>query len=153
MTRVPKTVGPLAGATLGIIAQARDAADKVEPSTLRWLRGVDASATANVSNWLLPPSSLAVSSGTFSFAAVAGATLHGAEIQTMAGERLWSVSIFDGSTSFTLPGLSPAPIPAGMTRLQTSALQIPGISLTNVRLDEARDKITALSSDQITFTN
>ena len=153
MTRVPKTVGPLAGATLGIIAQARDAADKVEPSTLRWLRGVDASATASVSNWLLPPSSLAASSGTFSFAAVAGATLHGAEIRTMAGERLWSVSIFDGSTSFTLPGLSPAPIPAGMTRLQTSALQIPGISLTNVRLDDARDKITALSTDEITFTN
>ncbi len=145
MTRVPKTVGPLAGATLGVIAQARDAADKVEPATLRWLRNVNASGTVAVNDWLLPPSSLAASSGTFSFAAVAGATLHGAEIRTMAGERLWSVSIFDGSTSFTLPGLSPAPIPAGMTRLQTSALQIPGISLTDVRLDDARDKITALS--------
>ena len=66
---------------------------------------------------------------------------------------MWSVSIFDGSTSFTLPGLSPAPIPAGMARLQVSALQIPGISLTNVRLDDARDKVTALSSDGINFTN
>ena len=154
MTRVPKTVGPLAGASLGLIAQARDATDKAEPGTLRWLRGVNAaSATTTVDSWLLPPSSIAAASGTFSFAAVAGATLHGAEIRSMAGERLWSVSIFDGSTSFTLPGLSPAPIPAGMTRLQTSALQIPGISLTNVRLDDARDKITALSSDEITFTN
>ncbi len=153
MTRVPKTTGPLAGATLGLIAQARDAADKVEPSTLKWLRGVSGSATTTVDNWLLPPSSLAASSGTFSFAAVVGATLHGAEIRSMDGERLWSVTIFDGSTSFTLPGLSPAPIPAGMARLQTSALQIPGISLTNVSLDAARDKITALSSDEIVFTN
>jgi len=153
MTRVPKTIGPLAGATLGLIAQARDAADKVEPATLRWLRNVNPTGTVAVNDWLPPPSSLAASSGTFSFAPVAGATLHGAEIRTMAGERLWSVSIFDGSTSFTLPGLSPAPIPAGMTRLQTSALHIPGISLTDVRLDDARDKITALSSDEITFTN
>jgi hypothetical protein len=153
MTRVPKTAGPLAGATLGLIAQARDAADKAEPATLRWLRGVNASTTTAVDSWMLPPSSIAASSGTFSFAAVAGATLHGAEIQTAAGERVWSVSIFDGSTSFTLPGLSPAPIPTGTVRLQVSALQIPGISLTNVRLDDARDKVTALSSDGINFTN
>jgi hypothetical protein len=153
MSRVPKATGPLAGAKLGVIAQARDAADKVEPATLRWLRDVDPGATVAVNNWLPPPSAVAATSGTFSFGAVAGATVHGAEIRSAAGERLWSVSIFDGSTSFTLPGLSPAPIPAGMVRLQVSALQIPGINVTDIRFDDARDKITGLSSDEIVFTN
>ena len=39
------------------------------------------------------------------------ATVHGAELQTMDGQRLWSITIFDGTTSFTLPGLSPDPLP------------------------------------------
>jgi hypothetical protein len=152
-SRVPKATGPLAGATLGLIAQARGAMDEEEPATLRWLRGVDASATTAVNNWLPSPSAITASSGMFSFAGVTGATIHGAELKTMAGERVWSVSIFDGSTSFTLPGLSPNPLPMGMMRLQASALQIPGVSLTNVSFDDARDKITGLSSDEIIFTN
>ena len=72
----------------------------------------------------------------------------------MTGERVWSIAIFDGSTSFTLPGLSPDPLPAGDADVQASALQIPGINLGNVALDDARDKITAhRRSDVVTFTH
>lgn len=152
-TRVPRDTGALAGSTYDLLAQARDATDKPDPSTLAWSHGVDPSATVSMSAWLAPPSGISASAGTFGFSPVPGATLHGAEIQTTAGERLWSITIFDGSTSFTLPGLTPDPIPAGTNALAVSALEIPGIDLANVSFDDARDRLTALSNDRITFTH
>ena len=150
--RVPKLTGALASARYDVIAQARDAADKALPSTMAWLRGVDIAATVSVPSWLPPPSGLTATGGTYSFSPVTGAALHGAELQTAAGARAWSISIFDGSTSFTLPGLTPDPLPSGMARFEVSALQIPGVDLANVDFDAAVEKLTAISSDQIIFT-
>jgi len=152
-TRVPKLDGALATAHYDLLASAKDAADKDQPSTTSWLHGVDPAGTVAVSAWLPPPSAISATGGTYSFMAVPGATLAGAEIQTDAGDRAWSITIFDGSTSFTLPGLSPDPLPSGMARLVVSALQIPGIDLGNVTFDDARERLTGLSSDEITFTH
>ena len=63
------------------------------------------------------------------------------------------MTIFDGSTSFTLPTLTPDPIPAGPARLKVSALKIPGVDLDNVAFDDLQDKITDLSTNAITFTH
>src|SRR5262249_10473482 len=112
-SRIPKPTGALAGATVDLLAQAQSAKGQAEPATLSWLRGVNAAATVAVSSWLPPPASLSPAGGTFSFTPVLGATLHSAELKNAAGDRVWSVTIFDGSTSFTLPGLSPDPIPLG----------------------------------------
>jgi hypothetical protein len=106
-----------------------------------------------VGGWLPPPSGLSANAGTYGFSAVAGATLHGAEMKTTAGDRAWSITIFDGSTSFTLPGLTPDPLPAGMVRMTVSALQIPGVVLTSVNFDDARELVSASSSDELTFTH
>ena len=86
---------------------------------------------------------------------VTGATLHGAEFRDPAsGARTWSVTIFDGSATFSLPGLSPNPLATagGTDTLTVSALVIPGIDLGNVSFDDAAEKLTNLSSDQITVT-
>jgi hypothetical protein len=112
MTRVPKLTGPLAGAHYDMIASATDDPTKPLPATLTWLRNVEPVATVAVTSWLPPPSAIAMTGGRFSFTPVAGATLHGAELQTMDGQRRWSITILDGSTSFTLPGLSPDPLPS-----------------------------------------
>jgi hypothetical protein len=150
-TRVPKLEGALAAARYDLLAQAKDAANKDEPATTSWLHGVDPAATVAVSAWLPPPGAISAAGGTYSFTAVPGASLHGAEIRTAAGDRAWSISIFDGSTSFTLPGLSPDPLPSGMAGLAVSALQIPGVDVTNVSFDDAREQLTGLSSDAIMF--
>jgi hypothetical protein len=152
-TRVPKLSGALAGAHYSLIAVAQDSEMQDSPSTLAWMHDVNVSATVALSSWLPPPSNILASGGTYSFSAVSGATLHGGEIQDMTGKRVWSITIFDGSTSFTLPGLSPDPLPAGMLTFGASALQIPGITLGNVALDDARDKITGISNDFATFTH
>ncbi len=152
-TRVPKLTGALAGAHYSLIAQAQDSQTQKRPSSLAWMHEVNVASTVALSTWLPPPSNILVSGGTYSFSAVTGATLHGGEIQNMLGGRVWSITIFDGSTSFTLPGLSPDPLPAGTLTFEASALKIPGIDLHNVQLDDARDKIAAIANDVVTFTH
>jgi hypothetical protein len=117
------------------------------------MRGVNAAATVTVAAWMPPPTTLSTASGTFSFSPVSGATLHAGELRDSAGARAWSITIFDGSSSFTLPGLTPDPVPIGTITFVASALQIPGIDLGNVSFDDAKDLITGLSSDQVTFTH
>ena len=132
---------------------SRPSASKARNARIVWPALVNVASTVALSSWLPPPSNILASGGTYSFSAVSGATLHGGEIQDMTGKRVWSITVFDGSTSFTLPGLSPDPLPQGMLTFGASALQIPGISLGNVALDDARDKITGMSNDFVTFTH
>src|SRR6188474_2189928 len=101
---------------------------------------------------MAPPSAIAMTGGRFSFTPVAGATVHGAELRTMDGQRRWSITIFDGTTSFTLPGLSPDPLPLGTVRFSVSALRIPDVDLKNVAFDELADVLTDISSDEITYS-
>jgi hypothetical protein len=70
----------------------------------------------------------------------------------MDGQRRWSITIFDGSTSFTLPGVTPDPLPIGTLRFQVSALRIPGANLQDVAFESASELLTDLSSDELTYT-
>ena len=152
-SRIPKPTGALAGGTYDLIAQAQDAKDQAEPATLSWMRGVSAAGTVTLAAWLPPPSALSTASGTFSFTPVAGASLHSGELRDSAGARAWSITIFDGTSSFTLPGLTPDPVAIGTITFVASSLQIPGIDLGNVSFDDAKNTITGISSDQVTFTH
>jgi len=152
MTRVPKLTGPLAGAHYDMLAAARDDATKAQPSTLTWLRNVNPSATVAVSSWLPPPTGIAMAGGRFSFTPVTGATVHSAELQTMDGQRRWAITVFDDTTSFALPGLSPDPLPLGTIRFAVSALRVPGVDLKNIVFDELADVVTDISSDLITYS-
>jgi hypothetical protein len=151
MTRVPRLTGALANARYDMLATAIDDPTKAIPATITWLRNVDPSSTVAVSSWMPPPTAITMSGGVFSFTPAAGATLHGAELQTMDGQRRWSITIFDDTTSFTLPGLSPDPLPLGTIRYAVSALKIPGADLKNVVFDDLADVLTDLSSDAITY--
>ena len=152
MTRVPQADGAAGGRAL---RHDRVGHGRRRPSRCRrplsWLRGVNPSATVAVTSWLPPPSAIAMTGGTFSFTPVAGATVHGAELQTMDGQRRWSITIFDSTTSFTLPGLSPDPLPLGTIRFAVSALRIPGVDLKNIVFDDLRDVLTDISTDEITY--
>ena len=152
MTRVPKLTGALAGAHYDMLASAIDDPTKSLPATTTWLRGVDPSATVAVPSWMAPPSAITMTGGRFSFTPVAGATLHGAELQTMDGQRRWSITILDGSTSFTLPGLSPDPLPLGTIRYAVSALKIPGFDAKDIVFDDLADLVTDISTDAITYS-
>ena len=113
-TRVPKLSGALAGAHYSLIAVAQDS--ETQDSAVD--AGVDARRERRLDGGAVELAAAAqqhpgVAAARTRSARSAGATLHGGEIQDMTGERVWSITIFDGSTSFTLPGLSPDPLPAG----------------------------------------
>ena len=159
MTTIPKlgaatTVG-LAGGSYDLLASAQATMTAAEPASLTWMHGVSATSPVTVTPWLPAPTGIAAMGGQYSFEPVTGATLHSAEFKDPnSGGRTWSVTIFDGSTTFTLPGLSPNPLatPSGVDTLTVSALVIPGINLGNVGFDDAAQKLTGLSTDQITVT-
>ncbi len=73
--------------------------------------------------WLPLPSSLAESGGEYSFTPVDGAALHTFSMRTTSGE-VWGGALLDGRTSFTLPGISPDPLPSTYD-LQVSAFDGP----------------------------
>jgi len=151
-TRVPKPVGRLAGMTYDLDARAQSANAEIDPTTESWVRDAKVSDTVAVPDWLPPPSGVSATRGIYGFTAVPGATLHAAELQNASsGARLWSVTIFDGSTSFTLPDLAPDPLPPGTVKLQVSALAIPGINLEAIALHDAMQKRTARSTAALTF--
>lgn len=152
MARVPRATGPLAGGRFDILGIAQDAKDKDHPSTLTFLRGVNTAAPVMINRWLMPPSELSAAAGTYSFAPVSGATVHGVDFETTTGEPLWGVTLFDSTTSFTLPGLSPDPLPAGTVRLRVNAIEVPGADPNNISFDDLRDKLTRFSADEIPIT-
>jgi hypothetical protein len=152
-TRVPKLSGALAGARYSLIATAQDSATQDRPSTLAWMHDVNVASTVTLTSWLPPPSSLSAAAGTYSFSAVPGATIQGADLESAAGQRLWSISVFDGSTSFTLPGLSPDPLLSGTITFIANAMQIPNTDLKNFAIDDVRDRIVGMSADYVTFTH
>jgi hypothetical protein len=152
-TRVPKLAGMLAGAHYSLIATAQDSMEQPSPSTLAWVHEAPVGATVSVPAWLPPPSNVSVSGGTYSFSVVPGATIQGGEIHNITGQRVWSITMFDYTTGFTLPGLSPDPLPVGMLTFEATAMQIPGINLGNFKIDDVRDRITGMSSAVVTFTH
>jgi hypothetical protein len=153
MSRVPRLAGALAGARYDLLAKAQDAANKDQPATLSWLHGVNPSVTVTAKPWLPPPAALTATAGRYGFGATAGADLTAVEFANPGGDRVWSVTILDGSTAFTLPGLMPDPLPAGMVAMTVSAIQVPGVDLANFNNDDARDTLTALASDRLVFTH
>jgi hypothetical protein len=160
MTSVPKlggtTTAGLAGGSYDLMAQAQATMTAGEPSSLNWMHGVSVASPVTLTAWLTPPTGITAQAGTYSFVPTAGATVYSAEFKDpTTNNRTWSVTIFDGSTSFTLPGLSPDPLTStasGTDTLTVSALVIPGVDPTNVAFNDAQQKLTGLASDQITFT-
>jgi hypothetical protein len=153
MTRVPKLEGAFAGAHYDLLAQSLIAKGQAQPSTLSWMHAVDASQTVAAPPWMAPPTAITATNGTYSFGAVAGASVQGGELQTAGGTRAWSITIFDGTTSFTLPGVSPDPLPAGPALFVANALAIDGFDPMNAKFDDVRNKLTHLASDQVMFTH
>jgi hypothetical protein len=153
MTRVPKLTGAFSDAKYDLLAKVQDAKDKAQPSTLTWSHAIDATKAVSAPSWLALPTGLTATGGTYSFTPVAGATVQGGELQTIAGKRAWSITIFDDTTSFTLPGVSPDPLPAGASLFAVSAIVAPGFKPNDVKFDDLTNLLTQISSDQIMFTH
>jgi len=148
---VPRLEGMLSDATLGIVTVATRDAGHDLPRALVWAHDVAPEGAPSASSWLALPSALAAGAGSYSFVPASGAALSSVELGDAAG-LAWSVRIFDGRTSFSLPSLHPPPLAGSLLTMKVSQMAVPGwIATGHVSLRDARRRLTALSQDQISF--
>jgi hypothetical protein len=69
------------------------------------------------------------------------------------GNRAWNVALYDERTSFSLPALTPDPLPVGKLNMSVEAVTVPGVDIQDFDVTSARDKLTALSENGIEITH
>jgi hypothetical protein len=91
--------------------------------------------------------------GNYTFTAASGAAMHTAEFRDSSGDTSWTVALLDGSTSFTLPTLSPDPLPAGDVTLVVNAFAVPSFDPEDFEILSLIDSLTAISANATDFTH
>ncbi|HEY3353736.1 MAG TPA: carboxypeptidase-like regulatory domain-containing protein [Polyangia bacterium] len=144
-TKVPVLTGELATGTYEIAAAAKASDPGVSVSSLI-IDGVTPGTTVNIGGWMTPPTAISASAGTYSFTPAADASFHSVGL-TKDGELQWAIAILDGSTSFSLPSLSPSPLPTGQIGMIVEGLRAPGFTATDFSLADVSAATTHLAAD------
>jgi hypothetical protein len=132
----------LPSATYRLTALANNGETATSASSVKLLRGQTATSL-DAGTWLGLPSSLTLSRTGGSWAPVAGALVQGVEYDLADETKVLSVTVLDGSTSFTIPDL--LALPSG-TLIGRSTALMGTLDLTNFSLAEDLAKVTGFSS-------
>jgi len=152
LTKIPAISGIFAGGHYDVIARA-DAKGKPFPSTTLWARSTDMTKDVVLPAYQATPTDIAANGGVYSFKPVSGATIHSVKFQVPMGDRVWNVGIYDERTEFSLPTLTPDPLPVGKINLSVEALLVPGVDVQNFDTKTAKDKVTAVSENGVEITH
>lgn len=152
-TKVPALTGAFANGSYLLVARATTTLQDEVPASWSLLHHVNFDTEVALPTWLATPSTLSASGGTYSFTPAPGADLQTVDFRNEAGETRWTVAIFDGRTSFTLPMVSPDPLPTGETlTMRVSSFQVDGFDPSSFRVNELFDRLKAFSAEETTFT-
>ena len=152
--RVPRLTGALASGSYKLLARAQTTAPMADvPNTNVFMQDVNISGTVQITDWLPTATGLSATSGTYSFGAVSGANLHAVDFRDATGKKAWAVALLDGSTSFTLPALTPDGLPAGMVDMEVNAIDVTGFSASDFMLDNLFDILNRMSANTLRFTH
>jgi hypothetical protein len=144
-TKVIAPSGALAG-HYEVVALATPNATATAPYATAFVHNVTTSAT--VPAWFAQPAAL-TAGATFSFTGT-GAFVT-AQI-ARSKQPLWDITILDGSTSFTLPTVSPDPIGAGMASFGVNLADAPGFDPTSFDVGTATASLARVAGAQTSFT-
>lgn len=150
---VPALTGVFAAGSYDFTALANPGNDITIPMTASFLRDVNIGATVQFPAWLPLPTGLNAASGVYEFAPVNGADLHSVVFQDTAGDAAWTAVLVDGRTSFSLPSLTPDPLPGGQITMLVTALVLPGFDPMDFSSADHADTISQTSLESITFTH
>ena len=109
----------------------------------------DVSSSATIGSWMAPPSNV-TAGATISFTST-GAAFHSVQL-SRAGTHVWNVTLLDGSTSFSLPAISPDPLGTGSITAAVSAADAPGFDAKAFDVLTTKGKLVRASGAQATFT-
>lgn len=143
------TAAAFPGLTYRAVATA-SVSSSTNTQSLVLKHGLTDASAITIGAWLPTPTGLIAMGDTLSLTAVAGAKLEGFDVIGASGDTAWSVTIFDGATTATVP-TDLAPIPTGTNTLKATAIDA-DIDVGNFSLDNKFDLVNRLSSDSITFT-
>lgn len=152
ITKVPPLSGIFAMGRYDVIARA-GVMNVPYPSTMNVSHGVDITAAFTPPAYQTPPSDLATNAGVYSFKPATGATIHSAHFEVPMADRVWNLTFYDGRTSFSLPTLTPDPLPVGKLIFRVEAITVPGVDLQNFDAHTAQDKLSALSENGVEITH
>jgi len=139
------------GYRLTAIASNSNGPDAIQSIVLR--RALTGSTLA-AGAWLPPPASVALSRTTASWGAASATSVIGIEYTQGSATvtHLLNVTVFDGSTSVTIPALVALPT-TGVLDAKLSAIAATGLDVHNFALDADRTKLDRVAAQPITITN
>lgn len=151
-TRVIAPTGRFAG-TYDVVALATPPGAAAMPYATTFTRGVaTGGATTALTSWPAPVSGVQMSGLTGTFANARGAVRY-ASIRRGDGAIVWSVSLLDGASAFTLPELDPDPLPVGQLTLEITDADLPAFDAGQFRLDDLAAQLARASGASATFTH
>jgi hypothetical protein len=147
-TEVITPTGSFAG-TYDIVALATPPGASTMPYSTTFARGAAVDATAQMPPWMAGPGISAIG-GTYSFTGGDPAAIRYATF-SRGTTRLWTVSVLDGTTSFTLPALSPDPLGTGEATIEVTAADIAGFDPTHFAVRDVAAALVRAAGAQATF--
>jgi hypothetical protein len=146
---IPKT-SAFSGSTYRVLGQAQKSTS-TDTQSLISKKGLTDASNVAVGAWMDTPTGITATGDTLTLAAVSGANITGFEIRGPgATDAAWSVTMFDGSLSATLP-TDLAPIPTGTDTLRAQAIDA-DFDPHDFNLQNKLDLVNRLSSDTVSFT-
>ncbi len=153
-TKVIALSGEFAGGKYLMAGAAAPSAENVDyPKSSTFQRDVNIASPVTLAAWLPYATGLSASGGSYSFTPVSGASLQAVTFYDGAGNTQWSVVLLDGTTSFTLPALSPDPLPSGNLEMRVLAADVAGFASDDFSLDDWSDQLARVSEASTSFTH
>ncbi len=150
---VPELTGSLASGTYRGTAIAANEDDEGDdnPITAILKTGItDVSNGISFGPWLAQPSALSETDGQYSFTPVNDASYHVATLRDSNDNAVWEFALLDGRTAFTLPSVTPDPLPSGALDLTVSAFD-GDVDLSDFAIDDLADALERISVGRATL--
>jgi hypothetical protein len=147
-TQVIGATGAFAG-SYDVVGVASPPGTAASPYSTVIARGV--SGSAQLGPWLPAPTAVTASGNTFSFQTVGPDAIRYATFER-GTTRLWTVTILDRSSSFTLPAVSPDPLGTGTVELEVTAADVGTYTASDFQVTDFTAGLARAAGATTTFT-
>lgn len=142
---VPALTGPFAQMSYQLVGLAVADPEQPRPYSATFSRGVSFAGTESLAPFLELPSGLSSTGNTYSFSPAAGASVHAATIADANDQPAWTILFADGSSTVTLPELSPDPLAGGNLTFRVAAVELPGFDPSSFRIEAMTTEVVRVS--------
>ena len=149
-TQVIATSGQFAG-SYDVVGVASPPGTTASPYSTVIERGAGAGGTVALGPWLPAPTAVTASGNTFSFQTVGPDQIRYATFER-GTTRLWTVTLLDRSSSFTLPAVSPDPLGTGTVELEITAADVGPYDAADFHVTDFTTSLARAAGATTTFT-